>query len=404
MNPSQNAPRQTAAGAAAMDAARLQLLNQVIQSDIDAGRIPGAVMLIARHGEVVHEAALGMQDAAAGKPMAMDTIFRIYSMTKPIVSVGVMMLAEQGRLLISEPVSTYLPEIGRPQVGVEIRDANGKPALQLVDAQREMTVQDLLRHTSGLTYGVFGDSLVKACYRDAGIESRDITNAELVKRLATVPLAYQPGTVWEYSRSTDVLGALIERVGGLALDEWLDRHILQPLGMKDSGFWVPQEQQHRIAEAFPVDPVTGAKVRLLDACNKPSFLSGGGGMVSTVHDYLRFARMLANGGELDGMRLLSRKTVRYMASDHLSDLPQARSGAEYLPGQGYGFGLGFAVRTAPGASIVPGSVGDFNWSGLAGTYFWIDPEEDLIAIFLMQAPEQRSHYRQKFRNLVYAAL
>jgi CubicO group peptidase (beta-lactamase class C family) len=404
MNASHTEPRQTAAGAASMDATRLQRLNQVIQSDIDAGRIPGAVMLIARHGEVVHEAALGMQDAAAGVRMQMDSIFRIYSMTKPIVSVGVMMLAEQGKLLISEPVSTYLPEIGRPQVGIEIRDANGKPALQLVDAQREMTVQDLLRHTSGLTYGVFGDSLVKAQYRDAGIESRNISNAELVKKLAGVPLAYQPGTVWEYSRSTDVLGALIERVGGMELDAWLEQHILKPLGMKDSGFWVPQQEQHRIAEAFPVDPVNGAKVRLLDARSKPSFLSGGGGMVSTARDYLRFTKMLANGGELDGVRLLSRKTLRYMASDHLADLPHAREGAEYLPGQGYGFGLGFAVRIAPGASIVPGSVGDFNWSGLAGTYFWIDPEEDLIAIFLMQAPEQRSHYRQKFRNLVYAAL
>jgi CubicO group peptidase (beta-lactamase class C family) len=315
-----------------------------------------------------------------------------------------MMLAEQGKLLIGEPVSAYLPEIGRPQVGVEIRDANGKPALHLVDAAREMTVQDLLRHTSGLTYGVFGDSLVKAQYREAGIESRDITNAELVKKLASVPLAYQPGTVWEYSRSTDVLGALIERVGGMALDDWLEQNILRPLGMKDSGFWVPPAQQHRIAEAFPIDPVTGAKVKLLDARSKPSFLSGGGGMVSTAHDYLRFARMLANGGSLDGVRLLSRKTLRYMASDHLADLPDARRGAEFLPGQGYGFGLGFAVRIAPGAAIVPGSVGDFNWSGLAGTYFWIDPEEDLIAIWLMQAPEQRAHYRQLFRNLVYAAL
>jgi CubicO group peptidase (beta-lactamase class C family) len=404
MNHTNTEPHHAAAGGAPMDASRLQQLDQLMQADIDAGRIPGAVMLIARHGKVVHEAALGMQDAAAGLPMRMDTIFRIYSMTKPIVSVGVMMLVEQGKLLISEPVSAYLPEIGRPQVGIETRDADGKTMLQLVDAEREMTVQDLLRHTSGLTYGVFGESMVKTRYHEAGIESRNISNAELVKKLATVPLAYQPGTVWEYSRSTDVLGALIERIAGMPLDQWLEQNILRPLGMKDSGFWVPAEQQHRIAEAFPVDPITSAKVKLLDARSKPSFLSGGGGMVSTAHDYLRFASMLANGGSLDGVRILSRKTVRFMASDHLADMPGARATPDFLPGQGYGFGLGFAVRTAAGASVVPGSVGDFNWSGLAGTYFWIDPEEGLIAIWLMQAPEQRAHYRQLFRNLVYAAL
>jgi CubicO group peptidase (beta-lactamase class C family) len=387
-----------------LDPTRLQHITQAVQADIDAGRIPGAVMLIAHHDKVVYEAALGMQDPAAGVPMTMDTIFRIYSMTKPIVSVAGMMLVEQGRLLISDPVSKHLPELGQPAVGVVGAGRDGRPMLQTVAAQREMTVHDLLRHTSGLTYGIFGASLVKSTYSEAGVERKDVTNAEMVRRLATVPLAYQPGTIWEYSRSTDVLGALIERISGMGLDEFLQQRILGPLDMKDSGFWVPQAQQHRVAEAFDTDPDSGAAIRLIDVRSKPDFLSGGGGMVSTARDYLRFARMLSNHGSLDGVRILSRKTVQYMTSDHLGDLPGARATPDFLPGPGYGFGLGFAVRIANGDAIVPGSLGDYNWSGMAGTYFWIDPVEDLMAIWLMQAPEQRAHYRQLFRNMVYATL
>ena len=395
---------QAASHQSGLNPERLQHINRAIQADIDAGRIPGAVLLVSHHDRVVHEAALGRQDPAAGTPMSIDTIFRIYSMTKPIVSVAVMMLVEEGRLLISQPVSAYLPELGQPGVGVQGADREGRPVLETVAAHREMTVQDLLRHTSGLTYGIFGESMVKSAYGEAGVERQGVTNGELVRRLAKVPLAYQPGTVWEYSRSTDVLGALVERISGMALDDFLQQRILGPLGMKDSGFWVPAEQQHRIAEAFAVDPDSGVDVKLLDVRRKPAFLSGGGGMVSTARDYLRFARMLANHGTLDGTRILSRKTVQYMTSDHLGDLPGARMTPDFLPGPGYGFGLGFAVRIADGDAIVPGSLGDYNWSGLAGTYFWIDPTENLVAIWLMQAPEQRAHYRQLFRNLLYAAL
>jgi CubicO group peptidase (beta-lactamase class C family) len=387
-----------------LDPARLDHLTRTIQADIDNGRIPGAVMLVSHRDEVVYEKALGMQSAATGVPMSIDSIFRIYSMTKPIVSVAVMMLVEEGRLLISQPVSAFLPELGQPKVGIAATDENGRPVLNTVAARREMTVHDLLRHTSGLTYGIFGESLVKSAYGDAGVERKDVTNAEMIRRLATVPLAYQPGTIWEYSRSTDVLGALVERISGMDLEAFLQQRILGPLGMKDSGFWVPEDQQHRLAEAFDTDPQTGVAVKLINVRSKPAFLSGGGGMVSTVHDYLRFVRMLAGHGTLDGVRILSRKTTETMTSDHLGDLPGARDTPDFLPGPGYGFGLGFAVRIAAGDAIVPGSVGDYNWSGLAGTYFWIDPTEELAAIFLMQAPEQRAHYRQLFRNLVYAAL
>jgi CubicO group peptidase (beta-lactamase class C family) len=383
---------------------RLSAITAALDADIQAKRIPGAAMLIAHHGELVFETALGMRDPAAGDPLAIDSIFRIYSMTKPIVSVGVMMLVEQGKLLISDPVSKYLPELSGLQVGVETAGADGNATLSLVPAQREMTVQDLLRHTSGLTYGIFGESLVKSEYRKAGVERASITHAEFIKILGTLPLAYQPGTVWEYSRSTDVLGILIERITGMPLDAYVDERILKPLKMNDSGFWVPPDQQHRIAEAFATDPDTGQPIRLLNVRSKPTFLSGGGGMVSTVRDYLRFAMMLRGGGTLDDVRLLSRKTVQFMTSDHLCVIPGATASPTFLPGPGYGFGLGVAVRTSTGAALTPGSVGDFNWSGLAGTYFWIDPVEDVIAIWMMQAPEQRAHYRQLYRNLVYGAI
>ncbi len=389
---------------AAFDPRGLRCMVGAIEAQVATGRIPGATLLLSRHGQQF-EQAFGRQKPDAPQPMATDTIFRIYSMTKPIVSVALMMLVEQGRLLISEPVSNFLPEFKGLQVGVESIGEDGKPQLALTPCINEMTVQDLLRHTAGLTYGIFGaQTLVKAAYRDSGVESRNVSNAELVTELGQLPLAYQPGTVWEYSRATDVLGALLERLSGQTLDVYLQEQIFAPLGMIDTGFWVDPAQQHRIAEPFEVDPVTGNKVRLIDVTQRPSFLSGGGGLVSTAHDYLRFARMLLNQGELDGVRLLSRKTLAFMTVDHLGALPGAMNGPMYLPGAGYGFGLGFGVRLAEGGPFTPGSVGDYNWSGLAGTYFWIDPQEDLIAIWLMQAPEQRNYYRQLIRNLVAGCL
>ncbi|WP_420474910.1 serine hydrolase domain-containing protein [Noviherbaspirillum sp. ST9] len=393
-----------ASGTDGFSAERLQALTRRIQADIDGRLIPGAAMLVARGGKVVYEAALGTQDPDTGAPMSLDTIFRIYSMTKPIVSVAAMMLVEQGRLLLSDPISGYLPELGNLKVGVEKADPQGNRILQLEDALQPATVQDLLRHTAGFTYGIFGDSLVKEEYRKAGIGNPRATSDEFIRMLGQLPLLYQPGTVWEYSHATDVLGVLLERVSGMPLDALLSERILKPLGMRDSGFWVEEGKHHRIAEAFAKDPVTGAAVKLNQPRRKPNFLGGGGGMMSTLHDYFRFAQMLANGGELEGVRILSRKTLALMASDHLVGMPLARTGLNYTPGPGYGFGLGFSVRTHEGGAVIPGSIGDYTWSGLAGTYFWVDPTEDLLAIFLMQAPEQRTHYRQLFRSLVYAAL
>lgn len=382
----------------------LTRLREVIAARVASGHIPGATILLHRHGQQF-EAAFGRQSPCADAPMTMDSIFRIYSMTKPVVSVAVMMLAEQGRFLISEPVAKYLPEFEGVQVGVEGKDQSGLPVLRLEPCIKPMTIQDLLRHTAGLTYGKFGTpTLVKAAYCASGVEEIFLTNDEVVQKLAVLPLAMQPGTCWEYSRATDVLGALLERVCGQTLDIVLRKRIFAPLGMIDTGFWVEPARQHRIAEAFDIDPDRAIEVQLHDIRHQPRLLSGGGGLVSTARDYLRFARMVANGGALEGVRLLSRKTLAFMTADHLAVLPGAMNGPAYLPGPGYGFGLGFAVRTAAGGAYTPGSVGDFNWSGLAGTYFWIDPEEDLIAIWLMQAPEQRDAYRQLIRNLVAGCL
>ncbi len=391
-----------------INSAALQKLDDLVARDTAAGRLPGAVMLLWRDGRVVHDKVIGQRDPQTQAPMAADSIFRIYSMTKPIVSVGLMMLVEDGKVQLREPVARYLPEFKDVQLAVEKKDAAGNPVIERVPSPRAPTVQDLLRHTSGLTYGVFGKSLVKTEYLKAGVEGSTHSNTDFSKKIATMPLAYVPGTVWEYSRSTDVLGALIERVSGQTLGVYLQQRILGPLGMKDSGFSVPADKLNRLAEPFKLDPDTKQAVTLLDATKPPVYESGGGGMVSTAPDYLRFCRMVLNGGELDGVRILSPKTVELMASDHLgadmiraSRAPGASTG--YGPGPGVGFGLGFSVRIAAGEALTPGSVGEIGWGGLGGTYFWIDPREKLIAIWMMQAPGQREHYRGVFKNMVYGA-
>jgi len=372
----------------AFSAERLRQFDATVRADVDAGRIPGVVMLVAQNGKVVLQTAYGKQDAAAGTPMTPDSIFRIYSMTKPIVSVAALMLVEEGRMQLADPVAKFIPELKDLKVGVEKGGS-----LELVASSRPITIHDLLRHTSGLTYGVFGKSMVKELYTKNGVDSWDHTNADLVKKLASVPLMFQPGSTWEYSRSTDVLGHVIERVSGQDLDRFLEERILKPLGMRDTAFYVDPAKHARIAEPFAKEP-------LINIRTKPKYLSGGGGMVSTAADYLRFAQMLLNGGELDGVRILSRKTVDYMTSDHLGGV----RGPAYLPGPGYGFGLGVKVRTSAGEADSPGSIGDYDWGGLGGTYFWVDPKERLIGIWMMQAPGPRVYYRRLMRAMVYGAM
>ncbi len=391
--------------------ARLARIKALFEADVAKGAIPGAVALIARRGKLAYLEAFGFRDREKKLPMATDSIFRIASMTKPMVSIAIMMLAEEGRLRLVNPISAYLPELKNLQVGVEFAGAGGKPELRLEPVRREMTVQDLLRHTSGLTYGQFGDSLVKQAYREANVFDPNQTNAGLVSKLSRLPLQNQPGEVWDYSMSTDVLGRLIEVISGMELDRFIEARITGPLGMNDTGFAVAKEKAERIAEP-QIDSGTGKRPAMpRDLTLRPRFLSGGGGMVSTAADYLRLAQMLLNGGELDGARIVSRKTVALMTSDHLPPHVKfsASTRAQFeesspSPEFGQGFGLGFCVRKEPGRNPAPGSVGEFYWSGVHGTYFWVDPQEQLVVVLMLCAPELRRHYRALMRQLVYQAL
>jgi CubicO group peptidase (beta-lactamase class C family) len=382
-----------------LSSARLEHLATVIRQDVERKLIPGAVVAISRAGRVGYAAAFGFRDREAGAEMTADSIFRIASMTKPIVSVAAMMLSEEGRLEIAAPVASYLSEFAEMTIGVERKKA-----------QRTMTVQDLLRHTSGLTYPDFGDSPVQMMWRDANLRDENQTNADLVAKLGDVPLMFEPGATWEYGMSTDVLGRVVEVVSGKSLGDFLAERIIDPLGMKDTGFAATGPRAARVAEP-QADPQTGKRPPMRNVTKPGRWQSGGGGAVSTAADYLRFCQMLLNGGELEGVRLLAPKTVAHMASDHLapdigySATTRSRFGAlAPVPEMGHGFGLGFAVRTAQGRSPVPGSVGDFFWGGAFGTYFWIDPQEQMIAIVMTASPEQRLHYRYLSRQLVYAAL
>ena len=385
-----------------MSSERLARITAMLTAAIDSGELPGAVIMVARDGKLVYSRTLGSQDKAAGTAMREDSIFRIYSMTKPIVSVAAMMLVEQGKLSLADPVSKFIPAFADTKVGIESRDASGAPVLELVDTDRPMTIQDLLRHTSGLTYGVVGrKTAVKKLYDDAGIFSQKWRLPEFAEALAKLPLQYQPGTTWEYGHSTDILGRVVEVVTGMPLDRYLKQHVLAPLGMHDTAFRVAPEKHNRIAEPMP-DKYTGNTPALIDVRNPVTFFAGGHGLTSTAGDYLRFCQMLLNGGELDGVRLLGPRTVRFIASNHLDE--SISKGTNYIPGPGYGFGLGFATRLEYGQSTWPDSVGGFYWGGYAGTYFWIDPEEMLVVSYMSQEPVRRQYYRNVLRDLVYQAV
>ena len=382
---------------------RLNKITARLKADSDKGVIPGAVVLVARHGKVVLFEAVGVRNPETKALMTKDAIFRIYSMSKPITSVAAMMLFEDGKFTLAEPVSKYIPQLGKLKVGVEKSDASGKPTLELVPSQRDMTIHDLFRHTSGLTYGFFGNTLVKKMYVDSKVWNDYPSNEELVNRLAKLPLANQPGTVWDYSHSTDALGRLVEVLSGQTLYQFEKERVLDPLGMKDTSFYVTDKsKQDRIAEPFQNDRNFGIDADFNDPRVAQAWESGGGGMVGTAMDYARFVQMLLNGGALDGKRILGPKTVAYMTADHVG--ASITPGPLYLPGPGFGFGLGFAVRRDAGLSPFIGSVGEFNWGGAGGTYFWADPKEDLFVVFMMQSPKQRVPYRFLLKDMVYAAV
>lgn len=405
----QELPRAAKPEEVGLSAVRLNRLTERVKQGVEKGELPGAVVLVARKGKVAYQESFGLRDPETKAPMRADAIFRIASMTKPFTSLAIMMLAEEGKLSIAEPAAKYLPQFKDLKVGVVRRDGDGRAEVVLETPRRAMTIQDLLRHTSGLTYGSAGPNPLKQAYVDAKVGSPGDTNEQLIGKLAKLALVNHPGTTWEYSVSTDVLGRIVEVVSGQSLDRFIAERIAGPLKLTDTGFSAPAAKAERGArphregpknEVPAVPPVTGDF----------AYKSGGGGMVSTISDYARFCQFWLNGGELDGVRLVSRKTIELMTADHLP--PGTAMGADMarfealLPGpeMGQGFGLGFAVRNDAGRSPLHGSPGDYFWGGAFGTYFWIDPKEKLFAILMMQSPAARLPYRYLMRELVYQSI
>jgi len=390
--------------------AGLQRLVDVFARDVERGAIPGAVVLVIRKGKTALFEAIGFQDRERGLAMQRDAVFRGASITKPLTVAAALTLVDEGELELIAPVGRYLPALADLQVGVERIDDDGEPRLVLQPAARPITIQDLMRHTAGFTYGAFGDSLVQRAYRRANVMDLQQTNAQMVERLATLPLAYQPGSTFEYGMSIDVLGAVVEAICGQSLDRILRERITGPLEMPDTGFALADLDRLALPQ---IDPATGARPSLdalYDPAQPPAWFSGGGGILTTAGDYGRFAHMLLDGGSREGRRVLASKTVALMTSNHLP--PGVAFGpfttelgiTAPFPEMGQGFGLGVNVRTDPGRSPHPGSVGDFSWAGISGTYFWVDPVEELAAVLMLQAPLERVHYRSLMRALVYQAL
>lgn len=397
-----------------LNSARLAAIPKFMGSYVDRGKLAGLSTLVARRGQIVHFESIGQRDRERGLPMERDSIFRIYSMSKPITSVALMMLYEEGHFQLSHEVSRYIPEFKKLRVwagGTNEAWATKEPA-------RPMTIRDLLTHTSGLTYGFMNQHPVDRLYRRNGIDgaaTSQLTLKDMVEKLADIPLLFSPGEHWNYSVSTDVCGYLVEVLSGRPLDEFLQARIFAPLGMVDTGFMVPKDKLDRFTANYEKNART-REVRLADKSDETSayatpkrFLSGGGGLCSTMTDYWRFCQMCLNGGEFEGARLLSRKTMEFMRANHL---PGGRTMKEMslssfgeLAAEGAGFGLGFQVILEPAEAQAIGSVGNFSWGGAASTYFWIDPEEDLIAILMTQLmPSSTYPLRPQLQQLVYAAI
>lgn len=386
-----------------LSSARLARIDAHMQRYVDDGKVGGIVTLVARHGQIAHLGAVGHQSRETGQPMQPDSLFRIHSMTKPITSVAAMLLVEEGRVLLQDPVAKYLPSFRQVQVaeGPEVGD------LRLVKPARPMKIHDLLLHTAGLSYGYFNDSPVEALYRASNWRAA-ATMAELVERISTLPLSNHPGAAWRYGLATDVLGHVIEQIAGMSLADFFQERLFAPLGMDDTAFWVPPDKRHRFTAVYEPDPAGG--IRLADDpatsrfAQPTRFLSGGGGLVSTAHDYCQFAQMIVHGGRWNGAQILGRKTVEFMTRNHLAPhLLPMQLGNDRM--QGYGFGLGFSVVLDPAQYGVISSPGTLGWSGTATTAFWIDPQEALIGILMTQfMPSNYYPISKQFKNLVAQAL
>lgn len=399
-----------------MSSERLAKIGTILQQEVNDKKLPGAVVMVARKGKLVYSHAVGSLNNAAGGVMQPDSLFRIYSMTKPLVSTALMMLVEDGKVQLTDPVSKFLPSFKNPMVSVPTFDPvfNGV-TFKLVPAHREPTVQDLLRHTSGIAYGeLTKNTLVRDAYIKAGVykpdldyDARTLPGNQMAESIGKAPLAQQPGTTWEYSLSVDVQGRVVEAVTGMRLNDFMQERLFKPLKMKDTGFSLAAASMPRLAESFPKDPATGVDNKLIDVSKIPGNDSGGAGGVSSAGDYLRYCQAMLNGGQLDGARILSRSTVGLMTSDHLGSAisTTVNPGMLLLGTPGYTFGLGFLVRQGDGIAGVHGTAGEFSWAGYAGTFFWAEPKEQICAVYMTQAPSPvRAYYRRMMKSLVSQSL
>ena len=382
----------------------LAKVSDYIRNEVATGKIPGAILLIHQHGKPVYSENFGVRDIATELSMSADTIFRLYSMSKPITSVAAMMLVEDGKLALADPVSKYIPAFAGVKVGVEKRSDDGKVTLALEPAKRPITIEDLLRHTSGLTYGFYGYGIVHELYAEADLFNADLGNAEFVERIAKLPLAEQPGTKWDYGHSTDVLGRVIEVASGQSLYQFEKQRLLDPLGMTETAFFVADSSKRpRIAEPMPNDRAISPTTMIRDVMLPRRVESGGAGMVGTIGDYARFCQMLLNGGTYQGHSYLKPETIKQMASDHVGPATGIGRGDAYYPGDTSGFGLGFAVRTSvPDNTEWP--LGEYRWDGVGGTFFFIDPVDDMFVVFMVQTPTERGQIQLELKTLIFRAM
>ena len=388
-----------------MSSERLGRIAEALRADVEKGRLPGAVVAVARKGKLVYYQSFGYLDKDAGTKMQNDAIFSIASMTKPMVAVGALTLLERGQLAIDEPVGTYLPPLSKMQVAV-LKANDGGAGFDTVAAQRQVTIQDLMRHTSGIIYGGRGATPVHKLYpASSSAAGTGMTGKEFIDKLGSLPLLHQPGSTWDYGFGLDVLGVVIEKISGQPLGQYLEAQVFKPLGMKDTAFAVPPEKAKRYAKPFANDPDTGKPQFVLDLTKPLKFECGGGCAASTAGDYLRFAQMLLDGGKLEGKRILSRKTVEYMLANQLAPNTVNLIANADPTSADMGFGLGVAVRTTPGIVRKVGSVGEFSWNGAYGTSWWADPKENLAVVFMAQTPGPiRWHYRYVLNALVEQAI
>jgi CubicO group peptidase (beta-lactamase class C family) len=385
---------------------KLERVSEYLRDEVATGKIPGAIVLLQQHGKPVYHQFFGVRDVATKEPMTDDTIFRLFSMTKAITSVAAMILIDEGKLKLEDPVAKYIPSFANMRVGVEKKAENGEKVLDLVPLDRPITIFDLMTQTSGIPYGFYGNSLVRKAYTKAKIYDGDFDNAEFAERIARLPLEVQPGTLWDYGHSTDILGRIIEIISGKSLLGFEKEKLLDPLGMTDTTFYVTDPAKKKlIAMPMPNDP--DFRVGFIGYADVPTkWESGGGGMVSTMADLARFSQMLVNGGSLEGRQYLSPATFELMASDHIGLRTGVARDLQYYPGDGFGYGLGLGVRTDPGLANPPppGSLGELKWDSASGCYFVIDRKQDLFFILLQQTPSQRTIIQPAVKRRIYEAM